>query len=82
LHTCIVQVRELVSSHNNSLLTNTRKRNSDGSAITRAKGTLVHIVLQGIVEDSQKCGHPRQSWVKGDEELTDPVSSRILDIEC
>ena len=63
-HTPNTQVRELVASHigrYDSLLTTAKKRKLRWFGhITRAKGTLANIILQGSVEGNRKRGRPRR----------------------
>jgi hypothetical protein len=66
-HTTNIKVRELVIQHigrHDSLLTVAKKRKLRWFGhVTRAKGTLADIILQGTVEGNRKRGQPKRIWM-------------------
>jgi hypothetical protein len=66
-HTTNIKVRELVVQHigcHDSPLTVAKKRKLRWFGhVTRAKGTLANIILQGTVEGNRKRVRPKRIWM-------------------
>ena len=81
-HTTNVRVKELVIQYigkHDSLLSIAKKRKLRWFGhVTRAKGTLANIILQGTVDGSRKRGRPKRIWIDDIKDWTGRTVGELL----